>query len=154
MSSARRSPALPWAVVAAALSFVICYAVFASGTRTAPRRAASAHPMREVARMSLTLHAVPALRVRAAILQQAPASARPNLTPAAAPARPQQPPAPAVSAPVAPSTAPVSTIAPPVPPSPAPKARPKLVASPKRAPPVSFDQAGPQSQPAGFDNSG
>jgi hypothetical protein len=153
MSSARRSAALPGAVVAAVLSFGICFAVVGSAGRTSARLAAPAPPTREVERTSLTLHAVPVLGLRAAMLQHAPAGARPTWTRAAAPALPRQPSAPAMSAPVAPSTAPVPTTAPPPPsPAPAPKAQP--VASPKRAPSVKFDQAGPQSRPADFDNSG
>jgi hypothetical protein len=156
MSRARPSAPLAGAIAAAALSFGICFAIVASPTRSAPR-AAAARPMREVARTSLTLHAVPALRVRAAVLQQAPAPASPASAPAPAPAPApaKQQPAPAMTAPVESATTPVTTTAAPTPAArPAPRPRPKLVAAPKRAPAVRFDEAGPQSQPEDFDSSG
>ncbi len=158
MSRARPSAPLAGAIAAAALSFGICFAIVASPTRSAPPRAAPVRPMGEVARTSLTLHAAPALRVRAAVLQQAPAPESPAPAPApaaAAPAPAEQQPAPAMSAPVEPATTPVTTTAAPTPaPRPAPRPRPKLVAAPKRAPAVKFDEAGPQSQPEDFDSSG
>jgi len=158
VSAGRLSPAPLGAIVTSAVSFWICFAIVAGATRSAPSHATTAHPKREAAGTSvrLGLSPVPALRVRAALLQGPaaiapvqPATARPRpTTTTTAPASPTHgtpQPAPAMQPqPVA---------------APKPVATPQLGATPqpkptaaRKRPASKFDEAGPN--PKSFDSTG
>ena len=148
--------------MAAVVSLWLGFAVVAAVTATAPRTAAPAQPIREAAPMSgLALSPAPALRVRWARLERAPATAT------TAPASPAPMSAPASSAADAATGGPAATSAPVTPPAtpepagaaeptpsprpaPAPKPQPRLTAAPTDGSGPDFDE----SAPGGFDNSG
>jgi hypothetical protein len=151
VSSLRLTPALVASIVAALLSWWVCYAIVASLTRSPARPAASVRqPGRTAARAAgtpLTLSPVSALHVRSTLLDRAPASPRPPAIDVAAPS----PPAPAMSTPAAPAATPAPVPADPAPPpQAAPKPRPTITAAPKKDAAPDFDE----SQPSGFDTSG
>jgi hypothetical protein len=160
VSSLRLTPALVASIVAALVSWWICFAVVASLTRSSARPAASVRqPDRTVggaAGTTLTLSPVSALHVRSTLLDPTPASppvvpsSHRTPTPATAIDMAASPnPAPAMSAPsVPPEPPPLS--APTPPPQSAPAPRPTITPAPKHAPAPDFDQ----SQPSGFDTSG
>ena len=153
VSSRRLTPAVFGAIVAAAVSLWVGFAVVAGATRTAPRPATHAQPVRgSSAAISLGLSSVPALRARPALFRLAPAMATaPPAPPTAVSAAPS-------SESVEPTRTPASTPEPshavqpaPAPaPRPAPKPRPSPAAEPKHPSSPDFDE----SAPGGFDNSG
>jgi hypothetical protein len=156
------------ATVGAAMSFWICFAIVASARRSSPRPTAAAQPVLHVPAVSLALHALPDLRVRAVLLRHAPRSKhhaprharhvkhvrhhhRRRAAAAAARSAPVQAPAPARSAPVEPAHGPAPTDITSAPaPRPVARARPRPTAAPKRPSRPGFDQ----SRPTGFDNAG
>jgi hypothetical protein len=160
VTSLRLTPALVASIVAALVSWWICYAVVASVTRSSPRPAASVRqPGRTAASAAgttVTLSPVSALHVRSTLLDRTPASQRAPAIRLAAPSTP----APAMSTPASPPATPTPVPADPTPPAtppqsaPAPQSarapRPTITAAPKQAPAPDFDE----SQPSGFDTSG
>ena len=155
MSVPLTARALLWGLLGAVVALWLGYAVVAGMTQASPSRPA-AHPrpaaLPESAQVGLGLSPAPALRVRSAVLGQAPARTIVRRT-RRAPARHR---APLMSAPVTPATTPVAT-APvrqtPVPtPAPRPARKPQttVTAQPKQPARPGFDQ----SSPSGFDNSG
>jgi ribonuclease E len=155
-------------IAAAAVTLWVGYAVVATATRTAPRPAVPAPTRHAVVPPRLALSAVPALRVRAALLGRAAATApavhvrhkratrtkatrrKATRRKASAPASPA--PQGAMSAPAAPPATPEPASAVQAPPAarPAPKPQPRVTATPKRRSPPDFDE----SAPSGFDNAG
>jgi hypothetical protein len=157
VSALRPTPVALGAVLAATVSLWVGFAVVAAVTRSAPRPAAAAQPTREVAPIRLTLTPAPALHVRPALLQGAPAMATarraPRATRRARAASP--PPAPTMTAPVsAPATPaapePSRAVQPAPAPRPAPKPRVTRTTAPSKPSTPDFDQ----SQPDGFDDAG
>jgi outer membrane biosynthesis protein TonB len=156
VSSLRPTSAVLTAILVAAVSLWAGFAVVAGATRSSPGPAAPAQTRPEVAPPHLTLTAAPALRVRPALLERAPAratvlAARPAPAPAKS-AHPSPAPATAMSAPASPPAAPEPsrTVQPSPSPRPAPKPQPTRTAAPSHPAGPDFDQ----SQPDGFDNSG
>jgi hypothetical protein len=165
VTSMPRGRAVLGATVAAAMSFWICFVIVASARRSSPRPTAAAQPVRQAPAVSLALHALPDLRVRAVLLRHAPRSKRHaprharrvrhtrhhHRRRAAARSAPAQAPAPATSAPAEPAhdPAPTHTTSAPAP-RPVARARPRPTAAPKRPSRRGFDQ----SRPTGFDNTG
>jgi hypothetical protein len=157
VSALRPTPVALGAVLAATVSLWVGFAVVAAVTRSAPRPAAAAQPPHEVAPIRLTLTPAPALHVRPALLQGAPARTTapraPRATRRARAASP--PPAAAMTAPVsAPATPaapePSRAVQPAPAPRPAPKPRVTRTTAPSKPSTPDFDQ----SQPDGFDDAG
>jgi hypothetical protein len=151
------------ATVAAAMSFWVCFAIVASARRSSPSLTPAARPVRQAPAVSVALHELPDLRVRAVLLRRAPRSVRHaprharrvthrhgRRAVAAATVAARSAPTPATSAPAESANGPAATrvtSAPaprPVAPAPRPKAAPKQTAR------SGFDQ----SRPTGFDNAG
>ena len=137
------------AVVAAVVSFWVCFDLVAAATRSAPTPVIGVRPERATARTSVRvgLHPLPAVRVRAAVLlgpaRTAPVQPAPATT-APAPPTPTAPqPAPATTASAPPTTA--------APPQPVATPRPKPSVAPSH-PASKFDDDG--SNPNGFDSTG
>jgi hypothetical protein len=158
VSALRPTPVALGAVLAATVSLWVGFAVVAAVTRSAPRPAAASQPRHEVAPIRLTLTPAPALHVRPALLQGAPARATaPRASRATRRARAASPPPAAAmsalaSARAAPEPSPAVQPAPaPAPaPRPAPKPRVTRTAAPSKPSTPDFDQ----SQPDGFDEAG
>ena len=156
MSALRPTPVALGAVLAATVSLWVGFAVVAAVTRSAPRPAAAAQPTHEVAPIRLTLTPAPALHVRPALLQGAPARATaPRASRATRRARAASPPpAAAMSAPESAPATPEPSLA--VQPAPAPAQRPApkprvtRTTAPSKPSTPDFDQ----SQPDGFDDAG
>jgi hypothetical protein len=156
VSSLRLTPGLVSAIAAAAVTLWVGYAVVAAATRTAPRPAAPAPVRHAVAPPRLGLSAVPALRMRLALLERAAATApvvpaRPRPTAPTTESASHERAAAASATTSAPATpAPTGAVQPPPAARPAPKPRPRLTAQPKRPSSPDFDE----SAPSGFDNAG
>jgi hypothetical protein len=152
MTALRPSGSLVGAIVAAVVSLWLGFAVVAGVTGATPRTVAPAQPIREAAPVGgFALHPAPALRVRWALLERAPATATtapaspaPMSTPASSAADA------ATSAPATPESAGAAEPAPSPRPAPAPKPQPRLTAAPTHGSGPDFDE----SAPGGFDNSG
>jgi hypothetical protein len=162
VSRGRRAPAPLGVVLAAVISFWVCFGLVAATTRSASRpeitpqlRRAATH-----ARAHVGLHQLSALRVRAAVLRGAATIApAPPATTATAPAPPATTapqPAPATTAP---QPAPATTAPQPAPATTAPQPQPVVQPRPqpkpsgaRKRPPAAFDDVG--SNPSSFDSSG
>jgi hypothetical protein len=162
VSSLRLTPGLVASIVAALVSWWICFAVVASLTRSPARPAASVRqPGRTAAGAAgttVTLSPVSALHVRSTLLDRTPArppvvatSQRKPTEAAPIDMAARSNPAPATSTPAAPPATPAPLPADPAPPpQSAPKPRPTITAAPKRDAAPDFDE----SQPSGFDTTG
>jgi outer membrane biosynthesis protein TonB len=155
VTALRPSGSLLGAILAAVVSLWVGFAVVAGATRTAPRPATHAQPVRGSAAINLGLSSVPALRARPALFKLAPASATaPPAPPTAMSAAPSPESVEPTSTPAAPAATPEPAHAvqpsPAPAPRPAPKPRPSPAAEPKHPSGPDFDE----SAPGGFDNSG
>jgi hypothetical protein len=160
VSSPRATRGLVSAIAAAAVTLWVGYAVVAAATRTAPRPVAPAPTRHAVTPPRLGLSEVPALRVRAALLERAAATApvvhvrprRAARTKTRASASPARQPAMGAPTPARATPAPTSAVQPPpaARPAPQPQPPPRRTAQPKRPSPPDFDE----SAPSGFDNQG
>ena len=155
MSRRRPTAALVGVIVGALVGVWVGYALVAGATGSGPRPAASAPSTPVAAPTSLTLNALPELRVRRALLKRALANATVAPAPTVAAPAPvvamsapaPQPPAETTSTPAEPAPAP-SQPAPSPPPAAGPQ--PTVTAQPKRPSGPDFDE----SAPSGFDNAG
>ena len=159
VSRRRPTAALVWGIAGALLGLWIGYAIVAGATGPSSRPPASAPSGPVAAPTSLTLRALPALRVRRDAAQaRARERDRGAGADVAAPAPVVAMSAPAAPAPAATTSAPATTSVPAAPapsrssppPPPATKPQPTVTAQPKRPSGPDFDE----SAPAGFDNSG
>jgi outer membrane biosynthesis protein TonB len=156
VTAPRPTPALLGAILAAIVSLWAGFAVVAGVTGTSTRPTVSREPSRleaaPAAPVGLALSAVPALRLRAAMLERSVAAPTATSAPATPPATSD----PAATTPT-PSTPPTSetpqtpsAVQPSPSPRPAPKPQPTLTAEPKHTSSPDFDE----SAPSGFDTSG